>query len=139
MLRPLYSNIYGGINRGGHPRLGLDGFSVEGLSGAHPTPSLAFRFLYKGKTVVYSGDTSFCPELAVFAADADLFLLECASTRAQAFEGHLTPDVALATLEASGCKMGVLTHLSDQTAAELRKATAHTRFSIASDLQRIRL
>ena len=102
----------------------------------HPTPAVAYRLNYRGKSFVYSGDTGYCPALADFAADADLFLVECAATRAQPFDGHLTPELALATLEASGCKRGLLTHLSESAEAEL-DGMKMGRFKRARDGQKL--
>lgn len=114
-----------------------DGWSVETLPVPHPTPALAYRLSYKGKTLVYSGDTGYSPALADFAADADLFLLECASSEKEAYEGHLTPRLALATLEASRCKRGLLTHLSAGALVELR--ARRLRAPLARDGQTVRL
>ncbi len=116
-----------------------DGWRLEALAVPHPTPALAYRFLYKRKTLVYSGDTGFCPALADFAADADLFLLECATSEAEAFEGHLTPRLALATLEASRCRRGLLTHLSEEALGELAGLSKPRGVSLARDLQRVTL
>lgn len=116
-----------------------DGWRLEALSVPHPTPALAYRFLYKGKSLVYSGDTGYCPALADFAGEADLFLLECATTEAEAYEGHLTPRLALATLEASNCRRGLLTHLSQSALKELAGLRKPRGVSSARDLQLVRL
>jgi ribonuclease BN (tRNA processing enzyme) len=115
-----------------------DDWEAAALPVPHPTAAFALRFSYKGKTLVYSGDTGYCPELADFAAGADLFLLECATTEKQAYEGHMTPRLALATLEASGCEKGVLTHLNEPSLAELSKMDLG-RFTLAKDGQRFKL
>lgn len=115
-----------------------DGWTVAALPVPHPTAALAYRLSYKGKSLVYSGDTGFCPELADFAAGADLFLLECATTEKEGYEGHMTPRLALATLEASGCARGVLTHLNERSEGELRRMPLG-RFTLARDGQRIKL
>ena len=114
-----------------------DGWRLEALAVPHPTPALAYRFVYKGTSLVYSGDTGFCPELADFAADSDLFLLECATSEKEAFEGHLTPRLALATLEASRCRRGLLTHLSASALEELRALRKPRGVALARDLQRV--
>ena len=111
---------------------------VEWMPVPHPTPSVAYRFLYKGKSFVYSGDTGYCPALADFAAGADLFALECTVPERERMDGHLTPKLALATLEASGCKKGLLMHLSPKSESEARRlAPKGTLF--ARDLMRVRV
>lgn len=111
-----------------------DDWSLSALSVPHPTPALAYRLTYKGKSVVYSGDTAFFPALADFAGEADLFLLECASGEAEALEGHMTPRVALATLEASRCRRGVLTHLSKSALRDLARLPKPRGVVLAKDL-----
>lgn len=52
---------------------------VSALQTSHHLPCLAYRFEYRGKRFVYSGDTRYHPgkeTLASFAQGADLFLLE---------------------------------------------------------------
>lgn len=116
----------------------VEDWSVDSLAVPHPTPALAYRLSYKGKSFVYSGDTGFHPPLADFAAEADLVLLECASSEKEAFEGHMTPRVALATLEASRCKKGALTHVTEAALADYRRVRGK-KFPVARDGQKFRL
>lgn len=113
-------------------------WSVQSLPVPHPTPALAYRLSYKGKTFVYSGDTGFNTALPDFAADADLFLLECASSEAEAFEGHLTPRLAVAMLAASNCRLGALTHVNPPALAELRRLKGK-KYPVVRDGQRFTL
>ncbi|MBI3553734.1 MAG: MBL fold metallo-hydrolase [Elusimicrobia bacterium] len=109
------------------------------LSVPHPTPALAYRLLYKGRSLVYSGDTGFSVELVSFAAEADLFVIECTVTGgAEALEyGHLTPELALATLEASGCRRGLLSHLSPASAKKAERLLRGRKIRLAQDLMRL--
>jgi ribonuclease BN (tRNA processing enzyme) len=116
-----------------------DEWRLQALAVPHTTTALALRLSYKGKAVVYSGDTSFSPELADFAAECDLFLLECTVTEGSGVPGHLTPRAALATLEASHCKKGVLTHLSPATRKILSKTKLPRGVSAAEDLRRYKI
>lgn len=120
-------------------RIARDAWTLETLAVPHTTTAQALRLSYKGKSLVYSGDTAFCPALADFAAECDLFLLECTVTEKDDVPGHMTPRSALATLAASGCKKGVLTHLSPETRKILSRARLPRRVSIADDLERHRL
>lgn len=114
------------------------GFSVSALAVPHPTPSFAYRLSYKGKSLVYSGDTGFSEDLADFAADSDLFLLECTLSLREAAESHMNAPIALATLGASRCKKGVLLHLSRASERELRAILPKRgNVTLASDLQKI--
>jgi ribonuclease BN (tRNA processing enzyme) len=115
------------------------GWEVSCCAVPHPTPALAYRFLYKGKSLVYSGDTGVSADLADFAAEADLFVLECTMTEGAgaAADGHLTPELAIATLEASACRKGLLSHLSARSAAKAKRLAAGTRFKLAQDLMKV--
>lgn len=113
-------------------------WSVQSLPVPHPTPALAYRLTYKGKSFAYSGDSGFNTALPDFASEADLFLLECASSEREAFDGHMTPRLALATLAASHCKRGVLTHVNAPALAELRKLK-RPGYAVARDGQRFKL
>jgi|SRR5579883_511367 len=116
------------------------GWTVAAQSVPHPTPALAYRLLYKGKSLVYSGDTGFSRELAEFAAGCDLFLLECTLSSLQPAEGHLNPPLALAMLGASACTRGLLTHLSARAQGELRSLLrGKKRIGLARDLLRVRV
>lgn len=114
------------------------GFSVCALQVPHPTPALAYRLSYKGKSFVYSGDTGFAKDLPDFAAEADLFLLECTLSLREPADGHLNAPLALATLGAARCKKGVLVHLSDKSERELSAIVPkRSNVKIAKDLMRI--
>lgn len=54
------------------------GLTVEAMLNEHPpiTESYALRFQHGGKTVVLSGDTAYMPEMADFAAKADVLVHE---------------------------------------------------------------
>ena len=51
---------------------------VTALRNIHPpiTESFALKFEFPGKTVVFSGDTAYCPPLAAFAKGADILVHE---------------------------------------------------------------
>lgn len=57
-----------------------DGIRVSALRNKHPpiTESYAYRFELGGKTVVFSGDTTYFPPLAEFARGADILVHEVA-------------------------------------------------------------
>ena len=56
---------------------------VSALVVRHPpvTPAFAYRFDFPDKTVVFSGDTAFTPEMAGFAKGADILVHEAMDTR----------------------------------------------------------
>jgi ribonuclease BN (tRNA processing enzyme) len=79
----------------------------------HPVETFGFRFAYRGRTIVYSGDTGETEELVRLARDADVFLCE-----ASFLDGpDLPPDLHLSARQAAGyaARAGagqmILTHL----------------------------
>lgn len=73
----------------------FDDFTVKSLPVDHNPESLAYRITdARGRSVVYTGDSDLCDNLAVIARDADLFICESALPDAQKVDGHLTPSLA---------------------------------------------
>jgi ribonuclease BN (tRNA processing enzyme) len=72
------------------------GFHLRSLPTPHTPHSLAYRITSpsSGKSLVYTGDTGFAPELADFARDYNLLITEASFPEGQAVEGHLTPSQA---------------------------------------------
>ncbi|WP_227936728.1 MBL fold metallo-hydrolase [Alkalihalobacillus deserti] len=62
----------------------------------HPVPCYAMRIESKGKTIVYTADSSFFPELAEFANGADLLITECSGYKGDQIAefGHMTSETA---------------------------------------------
>lgn len=79
----------------------------------HVIDSYAIRVEAGGRTLVYSGDTGPCPELAEAAADADVGLFEAAFLAADENppDLHLSGADAAEAAAAAGVERLVLTHL----------------------------
>lgn len=52
-------------------------------------------------------------------------------------DGHLTPRLALAMIEAAGCRKAVLSHLSPDSEKELRRLRRPANVLVARDLMRV--
>ncbi len=76
----------------------------------HNPESIAVRLQYQGKSVVYSGDTDFCPSIIDLAREADLLILECAAPEGSKIPGHLTPSLAGQIAGQAQVKRLILTH-----------------------------
>ena len=59
----------------------LDGCRIEAGAVVHPPmAAVSYRFTYRGRSLVISGDTAACDELVDFSADADVLVVDaCAS------------------------------------------------------------
>jgi len=88
-------------------------FQIDFLQTVHPAPCAAMRFTSGGKTIVYTADTSFIPELIPFAKDADLLVAECSLYRETDGKpmGHLNSLDVGRLAEEAHVKECLLTHL----------------------------
>jgi len=119
-------------------------FTVSSVPVAHNPESIAFRITgSEGKTVVYSGDTDFTPNLIDLAKDADLFICESAFPDQQKTAGHLTPSLAGAIARQANVRQLVLTHLypeCDLTDIHAQcRQNYHGPLTIAEDLTEIKI
>jgi len=90
----------------------LGDLRITSLPLEHTPHSVGYRIAAPGgQTVVYSGDTDYCPNIVELARGADLLLLECSFPEGQKVAGHLTPSLAGRIAQEAGCRRLVLTHL----------------------------
>lgn len=76
----------------------------------HTAESVAYSVVHDGRRLVYTGDTAFDPELAVWAQGSNLFLCECSLPDELAIAEHLTPRQCGALAAIAAPKQLVLTH-----------------------------
>ncbi|MFH1234615.1 MAG: MBL fold metallo-hydrolase [Candidatus Diapherotrites archaeon] len=67
-------------------------FTVKSRPVRHVVDTLAYRFEADGKSVVFSGDTSYCDAISSIAEGADLLVLECSMPNELKGSSHLTPE-----------------------------------------------
>ncbi len=79
---------------------------------AHKPESLAFRIEVEDRSLVYSGDTDYSPELVSLARGVDWLILEATRPDHQKLKGHLTPTLAGQMAREAGAGNLILTHLS---------------------------
>ncbi|MGD8570008.1 MAG: MBL fold metallo-hydrolase [Gammaproteobacteria bacterium] len=130
-----------------------DGLVITAVGVNHgPVPALAFRIDYKGKSIVYSGDTSSAgSHMISLSQDADLVIYDTAITdtlpnkspRDKAFFLlHTTPSRMGEVAAAANPKKLVLSHLTPNTEPNIDvvkdaiRANGYTgRISVAEDLK----
>ncbi|HAH08424.1 MAG TPA: hypothetical protein DCM05_18170 [Elusimicrobia bacterium] len=107
----------------------------------HTTEALAYRLESPEGSLCLSGDTAFDEGLAVFAAGAGLFVLECSLGGRERSSGHLSVEQALELGRRSGARRVLFSHLSERSERALKRLRARGRLrseeTIAEDLLRI--
>ncbi len=128
-----------------------DGLVVKALGVVHgPVPALAYRIEYKGKVLVYSGDTSSkTGNMIKIAKDADILIYDTAimddlpnGPRDKVFFAlHTTPTRMGQVATRAGAKVLVLSHITPITGARLNKVKKQVesqgfrgRIEVARDL-----
>jgi ribonuclease BN (tRNA processing enzyme) len=90
----------------------FEGIRCETFKTPHTRESLAMRLTNSdNKTVVYSADTGVSEELAMFARDADLFVLECSFYENKPVQTHLNLAEAMRIAQMAEPRRLLLTHL----------------------------
>ncbi len=113
-------------------------FQITFLPTVHPLDCLAMKIRCGDKTLVYSGDTEYFPQLEQFAAGCDLFLCEAnfqdddieASRR-----NHLSARQAAEIAQKGEVKKLLLTHLPAEKDAEVSLKEAKSAFAQAELVQ----
>ena len=89
----------------------LNGLRARTFSTPHRTESLAIRLTNQsGATVVYTADTGYSEELASFAQNADLLILECSFRRDKPSPKHLDLPDAMGFAQLANPRKLLLTH-----------------------------
>ena len=89
----------------------FDGLTVTSGKVKHIEMSRGFRFTDgQGKSVVFSGDTDYCPGIVELGRDADLLVLECSTPDDMKVEKHLTPQLCGQIAREAGCRTLLLSH-----------------------------
>lgn len=129
-----------------------DGILVEAIAVDHgPVPAVAYRISYRGRSIVYSGDTkSTGPNMVTIAQDADLLIYDTAITDV------LPPNPVFHALHTSPTRMGevaaaanvkklVLSHITPVTeprldeVKQLIRQNYHGKIKAANDLMVFKL
>jgi ribonuclease BN (tRNA processing enzyme) len=76
----------------------------------HTDESVAYSVEHGRRRVVYTGDTGYDPEFAVWAAECDLLVCECSLPQTMGIPIHLTPEECAAIAAAARPAHLALTH-----------------------------
>ena len=83
-------------------------FSVRTI---HSTRSIAYRFEYKGRSLVITGDCDFDQGIIHLAKNADLMIIDCSFPDAMKSPGHLTSGECGRIASAACVKNLLLSHI----------------------------
>ena len=91
---------------------GEAGWEVTAAKVSHgQAQSLAYRVTYKGKSVVFTGDTEYCESLVELSRGGDLLVCECSTDDSRIIPGHLSPKGVARLASESGVPHVVITHV----------------------------
>lgn len=117
--------------------LDIAGLRASFFSTPHTADSHAIRLeAPNGRSLVYTSDTGYSTNLAVFARDTDLFLIECSFVKETPVEIHLDTSHIRQMARFARAKRFVLTHLYpewDGRVAEAMEMLAELNVEIAFD------
>ncbi len=100
------------------PLAGSDGLTVQTMAGAHPNGSLLYRLNGEQKSVTYTLDCEFVPEIARpledFAQNTDLLVWDASFAPGDLRPGwgHSSWEQGIAVRQASGAGTALMTHYS---------------------------
>lgn len=90
--------------------------------------SVAYRIEYRGKAIVYSGDTQYCDALVRLCADADLAVLDCSFPANRPGPAHLHAGQCGQVAKEAGVGQLVLSHfypIADRYDVKAQAAELH--------------
>jgi ribonuclease BN (tRNA processing enzyme) len=107
-------------------RIDFRGASLSFYPTAHPLECYATRIDFQGKSLVYTSDTNYCPDLAGFAQGADILVSDGCFSNAQwsADKPHLSAALAGKLAMEAGCGQLILTHFMPSSDKETLRAEA---------------
>ena len=127
-----------------HDQLNFSNWTVKTIPVHHSQAAIAYRVKSKdGHSIVYSGDTDYCPEIIELAKRTDILILECSFQDNRKMKGHLTPSEAAEIAKLAECGHLILTHLYppvNELEAEIQGKCHKTfsgKISIARDYMKL--
>jgi ribonuclease BN (tRNA processing enzyme) len=115
----------------------LKGFRLKTAKVNHNPESLALRVEFKGKSLIYSGDTGYTESIIKLAEGGDLLILECANGDGVYVPQHLGPEDVARIAMLSKVKRVLISHLyphSEPVPVEVIKKHYSGEVILAEDL-----
>lgn len=112
LLKP--HKLYFGVNikefKNSYIKIGNVTIKTYEIKHSSTTKSIAYRFEFKNKSFVYTGDAEYQESIAQIAKNCDALLTECSLPDNKKEKGHLTPSLAAKIAAKANAKHLILTH-----------------------------
>jgi len=92
-------------------KMEFDPWSIFTASTIHSADSIAYRFEYGGRSVVFSGDADYDQGIIGLSEKADLLIADCSFPDAMKVKGHLSAKECGLLAQNAGVKKLVLSHI----------------------------
>lgn len=86
-------------------------FHVLAAKTIHSENSIAFRFEYKNKSIVFTGDADYDNGIIELSKNSDILIADCSFPESMKVSGHMTPQECGLVAKKAGVKKLVLSHL----------------------------
>lgn len=117
--------------------LRLDQLYIKSLPTGHTPESLAYRIELEGKSIVFTGDTSYSDQLVEFSKGADILVADCSYTE-KTKKGHMSALECGLLADKAEVKVLLLSHLypvaTDEEFEREAKETFKGNVLVAKDL-----
>lgn len=121
----------------------LNDFKIETIKVYHSDNSFAFKFIYKDKVFVYTGDADYSEKLIKFCKNADLLVTDCSFPNQKKMKGHMIAGECGLLAQKANVKKLVLSHLYPICEKYNIKKQAQKKYQrpviIAKDLMKIKI
>jgi ribonuclease BN (tRNA processing enzyme) len=94
-----------------YDKLDFSCFHIFTTKTIHSKGSIAYRFEYNGKSIVFTGDADYDPGIIGLAQHADLLIADCSFPHSQKAKGHLSARECGLVAQKAEVKRLLLSHL----------------------------
>jgi ribonuclease BN (tRNA processing enzyme) len=90
---------------------GFGPFDIKTVKTVHSSDSLAFRFEYNNKSIVFTGDADYDQGIIALSRNADILVADCSFPNSMKTQGHLSAGECGLVAERAGVKKILLSHI----------------------------
>lgn len=101
-------------------KIKFEEFSVECNKTIHTKSSIAYKFIEKDRSLVFSGDCDYDDKFINFSKDANVLLLECSYPNSLKKKGHLIPKECGLIAQKANVRKLILNHIYNYSSGKIR-------------------